>query len=1113
MKKTHLVKKVFFALSLCFMFNAYTFAQLPTPNDIQAQLKVAKSAEQNDTNSKTVVQNLEETLALLAKIDKQKADIKDLEARIDGAAEQTTKAQKRLETLKSTPAPSATRFEKLSLADLQAKLLSTQQALQQIQVDATGLNTELVTLRTAPERAQVTLNANLTRVQEINKLLANADTIPSGKVKLETELALLELQNSFNKLLLQGNNVLTTLYTLELEDKNLEVAQLQEQIKNLQDAINQKYLKESQQQVEQLTKSQLENKGTTHPEVASQLEQNVRLSQALVQQTTEMNTLSQDNLRIKNVLNNLQQTQRNIEDQISALQGSLVLSRIINKQKELLPQDEMIAGLSKRITDLRVRIFDLTEMRDNLYDPQSYISALEKKQQVAFSAQEKASLDSILQERRKLLSDIISLLNNQLNLVINIELNQKQVALISDQLQSKLQQQSFWVKSNAPMDVDWVKQFLPAVQVQVTEIIKQIDFSNWREDLVPAALIIALLLVFTFLIQLQKAKIKQRLTNINQKINTLTSDSQWHTPEAILWTLVLCLPSTFIFTALLVFMVYLCFAEPLNLASWVVSMGGYWCFFAFMLSLLRPNGIAYRHFSMPKESVDRFYRVFGRSVWISALWINASLFTHLETGITNDVIGQVMTISVLFISLLIIGPRIQDAVKSYENSSEDNTKSIHMVLKIGRFFLVAAPIILIVLVVMGYYYTALNLMEHLMSSYFVVVTWLVLKNVIHRGLTVSSRRLSYNRLKEKIEQQAQPKVNTEEELNIGLELQQSESLGIAQVKDQVLRVTDLLLTVILLGMLYWVWSDLVTVAYYLQGVTLWQQSVTTAAGTVMESITLLNLLLAVVILIAMYALVRNIGGLLEVLVFSRVSFSQGTPYTITTLATYFIIAIGAGVAFSTLGMSWSKLQWLFAALSVGLGFGLQEIFANFVSGLIILFERPVRIGDVITIGEYSGTVSRIRIRSTTLIDFDRKEVIVPNKAFVTERLVNWALNDSVTRVVIRVGVGYGSDLELTKRLLLQAATECDRVLKDPEPVVYFLNFGASSLDHELRLYVGKLADRNPTVDCLNRRINSLFEENNIEISFNQLDVFIKNQVTNEEIKLNQQCFPTQKQEG
>lgn len=94
--------------------------------------------------------------------------------------------------------------------------------------------------------------------------------------------------------------------------------------------------------------------------------------------------------------------------------------------------------------------------------------------------------------------------------------------------------------------------------------------------------------------------------------------------------------------------------------------------------------------------------------------------------------------------------------------------------------------------------------------------------------------------------------------------------------------------------------------------------------------------------------------------------------------------------FGSLGVSWDKLQWLAAALSVGLGFGLQEIFGNFVSGLIILFERPVRIGDTVTIGTYSGTVSKIRIRATTITDFDRKEVIIPNKAFVTERLINWS---------------------------------------------------------------------------------------------------------------------------
>lgn len=1112
MKKANFLTHLFLGLGLCFMLNTSAIANLVSESEVQAQLNTAKNEEKNDPNNKTVIQNLEETLGLLGKINKQKSEISALEAKIASATDLTLKAQRHLDNLKKADKLTLSAFETLSLNELQNKLNVAQQTLAQTQTSTSTLNSELVSLRTAPERAQATLNNNLVRTQEINALLAAPDLLPSGKTRLETELQLIELQNHYNKVLLQGNNTLTSLHTIQLEHKSFELNQTQEQIKLLQDAINQKYLKESQQQVAQLEKSQQDNKITRHPAVANQLDINVKLSQDLVQQTTLMNVLSQDNLRIKNVLDNLQQTQRNIDDQISALQGTLVLSRIINKQKELLPQDQMISGLSKRIADLRVRIFDLTETRDSLYDTQNYIANLEKKEFRAFTGEEKTQLTSVLEERRKLLSDILSLLNNQLNLAITIELNQKQVSAISDQLQSKLQQQSFWVKSNSPIDLDWVKEFLPAFQAQAKEIIKLISFSNWRDDFIPTALFISLLLAIFGFIQLQKNKIKQRLNTINSRINTLTSDSQWHTPEAVMWTMILCLQSTLIFLAVLFVAVYICFEDPFELSPWMLKMAAYWWFFAFMLAILRPNGVAYRHFKMPKESVDTFYQVLKRSVWICALWLNASIFTHLETGITNDVIGQVMTIFVLIISLFIIGPRIGSAVRSYESNTQENAKTSHFVLKLGRMFLVLAPLALIALVVMGYYYTALNLMAHLMSSYFVVAGWLVLKNIIYRGLAVSACRISYNRVKEKREQQAVTKVDTEEELGMSLELQ-NESLGITQVREQLLRVTDLLLTVTLFGLLYWVWADLVTVAYYLQGVTLWQQSVTTAAGTVLESITLLNLLLAVVILIAMYALVRNIGGLLEVLVFSRITFSQGTPYTITTLATYFIIAIGAGLAFSTLGMSWSKLQWLFAALSVGLGFGLQEIFANFVSGLIILFERPVRIGDVITIGEYSGTVSKIRIRSTTLIDFDRKEVIVPNKAFVTERLVNWALNDSITRVVIRVGVGYGSDLELTKRLLLQAASECERVLKEPEPVVYFLNFGASSLDHELRLYVGKLADRNPTVDFLNRRVNQLFEENGIDISFNQLDVFIKNQVTNEEVKLNQQCFPVQKQEG
>ena len=144
-------------------------------------------------------------------------------------------------------------------------------------------------------------------------------------------------------------------------------------------------------------------------------------------------------------------------------------------------------------------------------------------------------------------------------------------------------------------------------------------------------------------------------------------------------------------------------------------------------------------------------------------------------------------------------------------------------------------------------------------------------------------------------------------------------------------------------------------------------------------------------------------------------------------------------------------------------------------------------------------MAKIRIRAITMIDPDRKEVIVPNKSFVTGQVINWALSNTVTRLVVSVGVAYGSDLDLVKRLLLQAAHEQPSVLKDPEPRALFLTFGASTLDHELRVYVGQVSERNDTLDALNRRVNELFAENNIDIAFNQLDIFIKNKDTGEEI--------------
>ena len=1072
-------------------------AELPTEKDLQTQLDSAKKAEQNDT-TKALVQDLEETLSLLSQIAKQKADNEALNNEIDASQAALSKSQANLEKLKKVVVPTVESLAKQDLTDLQNALSTKQAKSDQLQADLSVLNAKLVAQNAAPSKAQAVLTNNADRKQEINNALLDSSISEERKTRLTTELALLDLQNSYNQNLLQGSEELSALYNSQLDEKKQEQQNLQAELANLQQAINDKLVADSKEKVEQATESLEQNiQSDVNPVIVKELDFNAKLTQELLAQTTKMSELSNDSLRIKNMLDNLQQMQRNIDEQISSLQGTLVLSRIINKQKQLLPQDQLIKGLANRISELRVNVFDASELKDSIANPNTYIAKLASDNKVTFSDKEKGQLNEILQARSNTLSELIKSLNSQLSLAISIELSQKQVQTISDALQQKLQQQSFWVKSNSPIDLAWLEKFPLTAGMQLNDIAKKFDFSNWRDNLLPASLLVVLLSALTWLIAQQKEAIKQRLNKIGNNLKSVVTDSQWHTPKAIFLTLILCLQSTFIFLIVFILITYICFQDPLTVLPWGLKMAGYWLYFAFMMAMLRPNGIGHLHFDMPQKSNMLFLNILKKSVWVVGLLLNTSIFAGSEMGIAYDVIGQTMTITVLVITVFIIAPGFRKAISTYQDVVEKDESPRNILLTLARVILLLAPIALIVLIVLGYYYTSLVIIEHLVATYFAVTTWIIVRNVFYRTFTVSSRRLAYRRLQEK-RQEAKEHLNASED-DVGFEIK-NDTLAVSEIKNQMLKITDFVMWVVLFGLLYWVWSDLITVAYYLKGVTLWQQTTTTETGVVTESITLLNLLVAVIIVMVTYVLIRNLSGLLETLVFSNLQLSQGTPYTITTLLTYLLIVLGATFAFSMLGMSWSKLQWLFTALSVGLGFGMQEIFGNFVSGIIILFERPVRVGDMVTIGSFNGTVSKIRIRATTLIDYDKKEVIVPNKAFITERVVNWALTNSMTRLVISVGVAYGSDLELVKKLLLQAAEENEAVLKDPAPAAYFLAFGASTLDHELRVYVGQLSERTKTIDALNRRINALFAEHNIEIAFNQLDIFIKNQTTNEEIK-------------
>jgi potassium efflux system protein len=196
------------------------------------------------------------------------------------------------------------------------------------------------------------------------------------------------------------------------------------------------------------------------------------------------------------------------------------------------------------------------------------------------------------------------------------------------------------------------------------------------------------------------------------------------------------------------------------------------------------------------------------------------------------------------------------------------------------------------------------------------------------------------------------------------------------------------------------------------------------------------------------------------------------------------------LVFQTLGADWSQLQWLAAALSVGIGFGLQEIVANFISGIIILFERPIRIGDVITVGDTDGEVIRIRSRATAIRNWDGKELLVPNKEFITNRLLNWSLSDQTTRIILSIGIAYGSNVRQAMQLLQEAARENRNVLDDPAPSVIFESFGDNSLGLLLRAFVDSVDLRYPTLSALNEAINDKFNAAGIVIAFPQRDLHL-----------------------
>lgn len=1078
-------------LFLAPLAQARVTSDLPARNDIQSQLDTLNKQKSLSAQDKLVQQDLSQTLEVLDKIDRVKNEAAEQHKQITEAPEKLRQASAELEAWgneKQDDAAYAKSLASLTLRQLEQQASQAFDDLQSAQSNLSTLNSQLVSIQTQPERVQAAMYAATEQLQQVRTRLSGATTGATLRTSQEglllAQQALLNAQIEQQRSSLEGNTLLQDSLQKQRDYTNAHISRLEHHLQLMQAALSTKRLTLTEKTAQEAMTPEEGAAIQDNPLVKQELEVNHKLSERLIEATQQGNELVQRNIQVKTWLDRTLQSERSLKEQIAMLKGSLLLSRILYQQQQNLPSADDMQDMTGRIADLRLDQFELNQQRDELFKGDDFVNQLlqnqpKEQQEVARSAEVRDALLEVVDMRRELLDQLNKQLGSQLMLAITLQMNQQQLMNSSQRLQQTLTQQIFWVTSNKPMDWEWIKAFPQALQSQLAAMKIEGNWERARNSLGTALLVAMPLLLFAALIRLRFRWLNLRLAALAEDVGHLRTDSQAHTPKALLINVIRALPVCLTLLAAGLILLFM----KLNVSGLMWNFGKelamFWLVFGVSWRVLEPGGVAERHFIIPPARVRHYRRQIVRiSLALLPMLCWSVVGIHSPLYLMNDVLGQFMVFFNLLVIAGLMWPMCRDAWRDKES---------HTVRLVTITVLSLVPVGLLVLTAMGYFYTTLRLAHRWIDTVYLVIIWNLLYQTILRGLSVAARRIAWRRALARREAMAK------EGAEGSSEPPEEPPLGLDQVNQQTLRITTLAMFALFAVVFWAIWSDLITVFSYLDSITLWRYSATEAGTAVTKSVTMGSLLFAVVAFMLAWALIRNLPGLLEVLVLSRLKMRQGSSYAITTVLNYVIIAAGAIAVFGSLGISWDKLQWMAAGLSVGLGFGLQEVFGNFIAGLIILFERPIRIGDTITIGTYSGTVSKIRIRATTITDFDHKEIIVPNKAFVTERLINWSLSDTITRVVVKLGVAYGSDLDKVKQILLQAATDHPKVMHEPQPLVFFQTFGQSSLDHELQFYVRELADRGSTLDAVNRTIDKLCRENNIDIAFNTLEVHLRNE--------------------
>lgn len=1104
---------LFISLGLAHSATTGSFSSTISPEIIKTKLEEAEASKDLDDETKKKVAELyKKSLANLEqeKIWERAADRYE-QARKTAADEASTIRQKLEADIKAKSEVTLDVNDKTPLADIEQRLLTEKANEAAVNAKISEMEQQFSDQANRPVEARKQLTDAQQRQEALSRELnlppANGELLMMTEARrwaLETERAALSAKVRMLDQELLSQPMRVDLLRAQRDKSRRDISRINTRVNLLVKLVNDRRQAEAERAMAESEATVDESEGKP-PFLLAVAEENTALSQVLY-------SLAATREYVTSQINRVSDEANRIESEFSKAQKKLeiaglgqVLGQLLQEQRRALPDLQQYRKEAKIREQLNVasvlRQIDFNDERSQLADVDTVLTQLTENLDPQQAEAISNELKDLLIRQRDLLDKAISADEAYLRSLSELDQAQRKLLDISEAYDNFLAENLLWVRSTTPVS-----------RASVFNIPKDLRLLLSPDSWIDAAKTLTrdairnpyfyLLILLVLLLQWKRKYLRDSLRATGMNLNKISTDKLSYTFMAMLLTVLLAMQ-----WPLLMAGIGLLLRDSLSADHFSRAVGQVLVALSVPLFSLRafkmlcmPGGLADVHYHWPDSSLNLFRKELHRFTLIAIIsafvaMVSARVEPVSQGGALAIIAFMVLLIALAFFLFQTLHPK-RGAFHEYLIRNPRST--------LARFRFVwfpaavGAPLVFAGLAVNGFTYTASTLLSKMTSTLWLVLLLVLVQQFALRWLLLMHRRLT---LKAAIERREAARAQAEEKAReAGEDVPTLSDEGVMSVEQAQVdldalsqesrKLLNLALAVAGLAGLWLIWSGLLPAFSILDDVVLWHRTATISGVEQQVPVTLVDFAFTLLIVVITILAIKRLPALLEIILLQRLQLTPGSRYAVKALVSYFIGAVGILYALSVVGFSWSKVQWLAAALTVGIGFGLQEIVANFISGLIILFERPIRVGDVVTIGDTDGVVTRIQIRATTIRNWDRKELLVPNKEFITSRLLNWSLTDPVTRIHVAVGIAYGSDVQLAMKLMMEAAEENEFVLDDPKHYVIFTMFGDNSLNLELRAFLGSIEDRLLVLSMLNNAINDKFNKAGVVISFPQRDVHL-----------------------